>query len=384
MDTSRRGFFQLCAYYASLTAIPSVLPSVEELRRCGTIAKAISTPPLELPEEIEMRIGLKLIPLLHSPDGKDVGEGMARTRRVIFCDYGLIVPPVRIRDQRTIDDNGYLFLIRGNIVAAGSVHTDKQLVLNYDEKAGGLPGVVPTPHECPSLRPCIWTDGGSAAFAKNRGYTVVDAVTVIVHHFYDVILRNAADLLTRQATVNLLETVRSTNPSLAESATERIGIGRIQRILQTLLRERQSIRDIVAILEALTGDLCGSADFEQQVNVVRSALDNRNLPLLHVVITDTDIQPDYFVGLSYYPQLYPAPLVALSGQGERAREYFEQVRSKHFVHPDAKLAETLYRNCRRCDEISPKFYDPVAAALASSYRQTERSPWLWTFHTDVV
>jgi flagellar biosynthesis protein FlhA len=171
-------------------------------------------------------------------------------RRQIASDLGLVIGPVRIHDDVQLDSHEYVIKIRGVEIARSRVIPGHRLAMNPGDALPGLAG-IPTQEPAFGL-PAVWIDDGSRAEAEALGYTVVDAESVVVTHLTETIRRHADELLTRQETKALLDALREQNAAAVEEVVpEKLGIGEVQRVLQALLRESVSIRDLGTVLEAI-------------------------------------------------------------------------------------------------------------------------------------
>jgi flagellar biosynthesis protein FlhA len=171
-------------------------------------------------------------------------------RRQIAGELGMVIPPVRIHDEIDLDSHEYVFKVRGSEVARGRIMAGHKLAMDPGDVGGALPG-IPTTEPAFGL-PAIWVAESQHAEAEALGYTVVDGESVIVTHLTETIRRNAAQLLTRQDVKQLLDQLKETNEAVVtEVVPEVLSLGEIQRVLQALLSEGVSIRDLGAIVEAV-------------------------------------------------------------------------------------------------------------------------------------
>ena len=181
----------------------------------------------------------------------------------------MVIPPVRIRDDVALDSHEYVMRVRGTEVARGGVMAGHQLAMDPGDAIGRLDG-VPTTEPAFGL-PAVWIRDAQRAEAEALGWTVVDAESVVVTHLTEVIRANAADLLTRQETRHLLDQLKEVNAAVVDEVVpDVLSLGEIQRVLQALLREGVSVRDLGAIVEAvgdkarLTRDPAMLAEYARQ------------------------------------------------------------------------------------------------------------------------
>jgi len=207
-------------------------------------ASALAVDPLEL------AIGFGLVPLADQSAGGGLLARVGVVRKQIAAQLGLVIAPVRIHDEATLDSHEYVIRVRGGEVARGRVVPGHLLAMNPGDAAGDLPG-LPTTEPAFGL-PAIWIEAERRSEAEALGYTVVDAESVIVTHLTETIRRHADELLTRQETKKLLDELKELNAAAVEDVVpEKLGIGTVQRVLQQLLREGVPIRDLGTILETI-------------------------------------------------------------------------------------------------------------------------------------
>jgi flagellar biosynthesis protein FlhA len=201
-------------------------------------------------DPLELTIGFGLVPLVDQQAGGHLLARVRVIRRQIAADLGMVISPVRIHDDVTLDSHEYAIKARGSEVARDRIVPGHKLAIDPGDATPGISG-IPTVEPAFGL-PAVWIDEGAQAEAEALGYTVVDPESVIVTHLTETIRRHAADLLTRQETRQLLETLKESNLAADEEVVpDKLGVGEVQRVLQALLREGVSIRDLGTILEAI-------------------------------------------------------------------------------------------------------------------------------------
>ena len=206
--------------------------------------EALSIDPLEL------CIGFGLVPLVDQGAGGTLLQRVGAVRRQIAAELGTVIPSVRIHDEIGLASHEYVLKVRGSEVARGRTMAGHQLALDPGDAVGQLNG-VPTTEPAFGL-PAVWISDGMRAEAEALGFTVVDPESVIVTHLTESIRGHVADLLTRQDTRALLDRLKEVNAAVVEEVVpELLSVGEIQRVLQFLLREGVSIRDLGAIVEAV-------------------------------------------------------------------------------------------------------------------------------------
>jgi flagellar biosynthesis protein FlhA len=201
-------------------------------------------------DPLELTIGFGLVPLVDQQAGGHLLARVRVIRRQIAADLGMVISPVRIHDDVTLDSHEYAIKARGSEVARDRIVPGHKLAIDPGDATPGISG-IPTVEPAFGL-PAVWIEEGAQAEAEALGYTVVDPESVIVTHLTETIRRHAADLLTRQETRQLLDTLKETNLAAVEEVVpDKLGVGEVQRVLQSLLREGVSIRDLGTILEAI-------------------------------------------------------------------------------------------------------------------------------------
>jgi flagellar biosynthesis protein FlhA len=202
-------------------------------------------------DPLELAIGFGLVPLVDAGAGGTLLSRVSVIRRQIASDLGMVIPPVRIHDELGLDSHEYVLKVRGTEVARGRLMAGHQLAMDPGDAVGSLPGGVPTTEPAFGL-PATWVADSQRAEAEALGFTVVDGESVIVTHLTETIRAHAADLLSRQDVRQLLEQLKASNAAVVEEVVpDVLTLGELQRVLQALLAEGVSIRDLGAIVEAV-------------------------------------------------------------------------------------------------------------------------------------
>ncbi len=212
-------------------------------------------------EPMEAEIGYAIIPLVDPAQGGDMLERIGTIRKQMAVELGLIVPPIRIRDNIQIKPTEYVLRVKGAEAGRGELLPDHYLAMNTGAVEEELVG-IPTTEPAFGL-PAIWIAPDLRDKAETMGYTVVDAPSVLATHLSEVIKKNGAELLTRQEVQKLTDMVKENAPAVVEELLTSLSLGEIQKVLQNLIREQVPIRDLVTIFEALAdyGKLSRSVDF---------------------------------------------------------------------------------------------------------------------------
>jgi len=220
---------------------------------------------------LELEIGYGLIPVVDVDQGGDLLERVNNIRKQIALSFGFIVPPMRIRDNIVLKPGEYHIKIKGSVVAKGELMLDRYLAMNPLGSAAEVEGIAVK--EPAFGLDAYWILPEDRMRAETEGFTVVDPSTVLATHLTEVIKNHAADLLSRQATQELIDMVKGKFPAVvSELVPERLSLGEVQRVLQLLLKEKVSIRNLAAILETLSDYATTSRDPEVLTEYVRIAL----------------------------------------------------------------------------------------------------------------
>jgi flagellar biosynthesis protein FlhA len=209
--------------------------------------KRDSVEPLDL---LSLEVGYNLIPLVDAQQGGDLLERLRSIRKTVAADLGFVVPPVRIRDNLELKPNTYSIRLKGMVIGQGDLFPGRLLAMNAGSATVALEGI--DVREPTVGLAATWITAGQRDQARAAGYTVVDAVTVVATHLSEIIRRQAPALLTRQAVQELLDGVKSAHPACLEGLVPALlPLGAVHKVLQLLLAEEVSIRDLPTILEAL-------------------------------------------------------------------------------------------------------------------------------------
>jgi flagellar biosynthesis protein FlhA len=199
-------------------------------------------------DTLQIELGYGLVALADVRKGGDLLERVTGVRRNFVQEMGFIIPPIRLRDNLQLGPNEYRLLLRGHLIAKGEVMPGHLLAMNTANSKAVLPG-IPTTEPVFQL-PAIWIKEVDRRNAEVAGFTVVDPASVLVTHLSETIKRSCHHILSRQDVQVLLENLKQSNPALInELVPALLNTGQIQRILQNLLAEAVSIRNLVGILE---------------------------------------------------------------------------------------------------------------------------------------
>jgi flagellar biosynthesis protein FlhA len=222
-------------------------------------------------DPLELEIGFRLIGLADPTRGGDLLSRLKTVRQRVAREMGLIVPQVRIHDQIGLPPNEYRVKIRGTIVGQGTAYAGRLLAVpppGLVTRPDGRDGVEPL-----TGQPAVWIHADGREVAELAGCRVHESSAVVANHFGEIVVNHADELLTREQVERLLDRVRSTAPTLAgEVVPGLLRAGELQRVLQNLLRERVSIRDLETILETLAVHAGKTKDIDLLTEQVRRSL----------------------------------------------------------------------------------------------------------------
>ena len=237
----------------------------EEIRKPENVVSLLQEDPIEL------EFGYGIIPLADVNQGGDLLDRVVMIRRQVALELGTVVPIIRLRDNIQLNPNQYIIKIKGIQVTEGEILFDHYMAMNpgyVEEEITGIPTFEPSFH-----LPAIWITEGQRERAESLGYTVVDPPSIIATHLTEVIRSHIAELLTRQDVQNLVNNLKETNPVLVDELIPKLlGLGEIQKVLQNLLSEGISIRDLLTIFETLADHAQTSRDTDVLTEYVRQSL----------------------------------------------------------------------------------------------------------------
>lgn len=239
--------------------------SANEIRKPENVVTLLQVDPIEL------EFGYGIIPLADTNQGGDLLDRVVLIRRQVALELGCVVPMIRLRDNIQLNPNQYIIKIKGIQVSEGEILFDHYMAMNpgyVEEEITGIPTFEPSFH-----LPAIWITEGQRERAETLGYTVVDPPSIIATHLTEIIRSHIFELLTRQDVQNLVNNIQEAHQTLiSELVPKLLSIGEIQKVLQNLLREGISIRDLVTIFETLADYAATSRDTDVLTEYVRQSL----------------------------------------------------------------------------------------------------------------
>jgi flagellar biosynthesis protein FlhA len=253
-----------------------------EVEEEAQVQAQMDAPKVQAPKELDwddidqvdligLDIGYGLIPLVNPETGGELMSRVKGVRKKLSAELGFLVQPVRIRDDLNIDPDSYRIVLKGVVRGKGDIKVGRDLAINPGQVYGELKGIE-------TLEPAfglkaVWIEPSERDHARALGYTVVDASTAISTHLNKVLRENASDLISHDDTQQLLEKLGARSPKLVEDLVPgKISLGVLTRVLQYLLIESVSIRDMRTIAETLTEVSHRSNDPEQLAAMVRPKL----------------------------------------------------------------------------------------------------------------
>jgi flagellar biosynthesis protein FlhA len=251
-------------------------------------------------DTLELEIGYGLVQVVDASRGGDLLERIAMIRRQLAVEIGIVLPPIRIRDNMQLDANDYRVKLRGSVVGQGRVYPDLLMAMDSGLATGKLEGIAG--REPAFGLEAVWIDSDLKQRAETMNYTVVDATSVVATHVTELVKEHADELLSRQEVSHLLEQLKETAPKLVEETVPNIiRPGELQKVLQSLLRERLPIRDLETILETLGDWAAHTKDVAVLTEYVRNALrrtisnmyaetDDEGRPRLYCVTMDPALE----------------------------------------------------------------------------------------------
>lgn len=239
--------------------------AADEIRQPENVTSLLQVDPIEL------EFGYGIIPLADANQGGDLLDRVVMIRRQIALELGTVVPIIRLRDNIQLNPNQYIIKIKGIQVSEGEILFDHYMAMNpgyVEDEIAGIPTFEPSFH-----LPAIWITESQRERAESLGYTVVDPPSIIATHLTEIIRQHIAELLTRQDVQQLINNLKESNPSLIDELSPKLlATGEIQKVLQNLLKEGISIRDLLTIFETLADYAPTTRDTDILTEYVRQSL----------------------------------------------------------------------------------------------------------------
>jgi flagellar biosynthesis protein FlhA len=283
-------------------------------------------------DNVRLELGYALLPMINNPHGPKLTDQIKALRRALAGEMGFVMPSVRIQDNMQLPANSYIVYVKEVEAGRGELRPNMLMVMDPRGEDITLPGEK-TKEPTFGL-PAVWIEPGGREEALFRGYTVVDPSTIITTHLTEVIKDYMPDLLTYAETQKLLDEVDKENQKLiADMVPSQISVGGIQRVLQNLLQERVSIRDLGSILEGISEACAHSRNVMIITEHVRTRLSRP--------ISDSNTGPQGFIPLvTLSPEWEQAFLESLQGNGEERQLVMAPSRLQDFI---TKTRQTFER-----------------------------------------
>ncbi|MEM1355184.1 MAG: flagellar biosynthesis protein FlhA [Planctomycetota bacterium] len=232
-------------------------------------------------DALELEVGYALVKLVDAGQGGDLLERISKIRRQLAVEQGLVMPPVRIRDNMQVQPNDYHVKIRGNTIASGQIYPDKFFAVDTGMASPGEDGQLNgIRSQDPAFGlPAWWIDTNQKQRCEALNYVVVEPAGVLATHLEELVKSHGDELLSREETNNLITQLRDKAPKLCDEVLGKVGgegavikPGELQKVLQNLLRERVPVRDLETILETLGDWAPRTKDLDVLTEYVRNAL----------------------------------------------------------------------------------------------------------------
>jgi flagellar biosynthesis protein FlhA len=286
-------------------------------------------------DPVELEIGYGLITLVDEARNGDLFARITNMRRQLAIDLGIVIPPVRVRDNLQLDPNQYVIKIRGNVAAMGALIMDRFLAMNPGTADGPMPGIEVS--EPAFGLPAVWILAADREQAELMGFTVVEPSAVLSTHLQEILRKSGDRILGRQDTKKLIENLKKDYPAVVEElSADLLPTGTIQKVLQNLLREGVPIRDLVTILESLADYSRVTKNVDVLTEYVRHSLSETIARLysdargvIHAIAMD--------------PQLEQVITTALQNQRESSPSLGLSPQTIQMVHHSLTASSELFR-----------------------------------------
>lgn len=321
---SAKGAEPGCAAGVSSDAAPPPIPNAQE-----------SVEHLLKQDVVELELGTSLICLAdHGGQGNLLGR-IAQVRKRLAGEMGIVVPPVRIRDNLQLRPHQYRLCIRGAEAMNGELQPSRLLAISPNSARGNMQG-SPTTEPAFGL-PAIWIENAQRGRAEAFGYTVVDASSVLATHLQETLRSHAAELLSRQDVQAMVDRIKETHPALVKDVIPgQVPLPIVHRVLQSLLRERVPVRDLLTVLETL-GDNAGRQE------TVEGLTERVRLALAPAFVRSLSDAQGHLAAVALEPELESRMIKSLV----KTEQGVALVVSPHQVPPLLKAIEEQYATASR-------------------------------------
>jgi flagellar biosynthesis protein FlhA len=335
----------LLAYVVEKRSHLAAVTEAKEVSASGGAAAALPEEPISTAlkiDDLKIELGYALLPLVNGPDGTDrLTEQIKALRRSLASEMGFVMPAVRILDNVQLEANAYIIKLKEVDAGQGRVWPNQQMVMDPAGAQVQLPGLHTT--EPTFGLPATWVDAALKEEATIKGYTVVDAATVLATHLTEVLKNNMSELLSYGEVQKLLKELPKEQGELVKDLVPAlITVSGIQRVLQLLLTERISIRDLPTILEGIADGLAFTRNPAYLVEHVRTRLSRQ--------ICAQNTSPNGYL-----------PLIALSAKWEQAfaESIVGQGEEKSLAMAPSRLSEFITLIRERFEDAAREGEAPV-------------------------
>ncbi|MTJ81984.1 MAG: flagellar biosynthesis protein FlhA [Telmatospirillum sp.] len=283
-------------------------------------------------DNVRLELGYGLLSMINNPHGQKLTDQIKALRRALAAEMGFVMPAVRIQDNMQLPANSYMVFIKEVMAADGELRPNMLLVM--DPRGEDITLTGEQTREPTFGLPAVWIDPANREEALFRGYTVVDPSTIITTHLTEMIKDHMPDLLSYAETQKLLDELDKDNQKLvADIIPTQISLGGVQRVLQNLLQERVSIRDLASILEGVS-EACGHS---RNVMIITEHVRTR----LARQISDANTSPQGYIPLvTLSPEWEQSFIESLQGSGEERQLVMAPSRLQEFI---SKTRQTFER-----------------------------------------
>ncbi len=311
-------------------------------------------------ENLKIELGFGLLPLINETEGRKLTDQIKAVRRQIATDFGFVAPQVRILDNVEMQSEDYRILVKETEAGVGRLRPFLALAMDASGTAAPIQGEKVK--EPVFGLPAIWVENDLKEEAAMRGYTVVDAATVLTTHFTEIIKDNMADLLTYGALKEMLDDLPDAQRALVgDIVPAQITMSGVQRVLQNLLREKVSVRDLSTILEAIAEASGGSSDLVQITEHVRARLARQ--------LCNANLAPDGQLSvITLSPQWEQSFAEALIGEGGERQLAMEPTKLQAFVGELSAAFERAAQSGETPVLLTSAFVRPYVRSLVERFR----------------
>ncbi len=310
---------------AQAEALEAEEDAIEETRKPENVLSLLQVDPMEL------EIGYSLIPLVDPQQGGDLLDRVTMIRRQMAMEMGLVVPPIRIRDNMQLKPSVYKIKMKGMDIAQGEMMVGYYMAMDSGMVQSSVDGIE-TMEPAFGL-PALWVTEEKREEAELNGYTVVDLSSVIATHLTEIIRRHADEILGRQETQALIDNLKENYSAIVEELIPNLlTMGEVQKVLQNLLCEQISIRNLVTIFESLADQARATRDIDALTEYVRQSLVRQ-------------------ISQQYKPQGHSLPVITLDADLEKLMmQSLQQTEQGSYINIDPNTIQTIYKNVQEVVE----------------------------------